>query len=221
MPKAYALFDFDGTLISGDSILWFCLYARRQGLCGAKDFWRGIWAGVRYLLGSYTAEESKKEALSFLRGYHRSELKQFSQGFCLDVLQPRLRKQGIAKLEELKQEGVEILLITASPSFYLEPLKTMLGITEVIGTRVDFDREEQATGQICGENCKGIQKPLRLAEYLAAAGERLDYERSYAYGDSASDMPMLALCEHKVGVTAKRKLKKQLKQIEGASLVRW
>ena len=34
---------------------------------------------------------------------------------------------------------------------------------------------------------------LRLAEYLAARGDRLDYDTSSSYGDSASDLNMLEL----------------------------
>ena len=47
------------------------------------------------------------------------------------------------------------LLLTASPSFYLEPLKTMLGVEAVIGTRMNVDDRERYTGDICGDNCGG------------------------------------------------------------------
>jgi len=221
MQKAYALFDFDGTILSGDSILLFCLYARKQGLCSPREFRRGVWAGVRYVLGLSTAEKSKRAALAFVRGHSQAKLSHISQAFYQEVLRPRLRGQALAQLESHRKDGVEILLITASPSFYLEPLKSDLGIQSVIGTRMDFDRNGNATGLICGENCKGLQKPLRLAEYLAATGDRLAYEKSYAYGDSASDMPMLALCAYKVGVNAKPGLKKKLRHAEGARFVRW
>ena len=220
MKKAYALFDFDGTLISGDSIWRFCWYAHSQGLCSFSALWQGVQAGVQYFFKRSTAEESKQAALAFLAGRNRAELAALSQSFCEKVLCPRLRKKAIAELEARKGEGAEVLLITASPAFYLEPMKGLLGITEVIGTRMDFDSEGKATG-LLGENCKGLQKPLRLAEYLAATDGRLDYESSYAYGDSASDMPMLALCGHKLGVNPKPELKKCLREAEGASLVRW
>ena len=31
------IFDFDGTLIKGDSIVRFCLYAYRKGLCSLRQ----------------------------------------------------------------------------------------------------------------------------------------------------------------------------------------
>ena len=221
MGKAYALFDFDGTLISGDSFMLLCIYARKKGLNSGVSFWKGIGAGIRYLLRLCGAKESKEAALSFLQGKSEKELQQLSADFCREVLRPRLRVQGLAELKARREAGAEVLLITASPAFYFEPLKDELGITEIIGTRMDMGQDGRATGRICGENCKGLQKPLRLAEYLAAVGERLDFSRSYGYGDSASDMPMLELCGHKVGVNVRRGLKKRLAKAEGARLVEW
>ena len=220
MQKSYALFDFDGTLISGDSFILFCQYAKKKGFCDQKAFLKSIWAGIRYLLGMVSATQSKQIALSFLKGHDLSALTALCEGFCTEILLPRVRPLGRTELAKHQAAGVEILLITASPSFYFEPLKAALGITEVIGTRVDFDADGKATGLI-GENCKGLQKPLRLAEYLAAKGYRLEYDTSYAYGDSASDMPMLELCKHKVGVNAKTKLARKLRLAEDATQVRW
>ncbi len=221
MRTAYALFDFDGTLIAGDSLVRFVLYARKRGLCSLKQLWRALGAGIRYGLNRISAEQSKMIALAFIQGHSEKELRELAEGFFQDVLRRRLRKKGLCALQERRQEGAALLLVTASPSFYLEPLKEALGFQEIIGTRMDFDQEGKATGFICGENCKGLQKPLRLAEYLAATGTRLEYAASYAYGDSPSDLPMLELCAHPIGVNAKGGLGKKLKQMEGGRLVRW
>jgi len=221
MRKSFALFDFDGTMIPGDSIFRFCLYAHRQGHMSRKQLWCGAWATIRYCLQLFTAEQCKMAALSFLAGMSHTELATLSLHFYQNELQPLLRPQALAALEKHRREGLTVLLITASPSFYLEPLKAEYGIEAVIATRMDVDATGVATGLICGENCKGIQKPLRLAEYLAATGERLDYETSYAYGNSGSDFPMLALCGHKVAVNGSRRLKKKLRNETGVEWVCW
>lgn len=221
MRKAYALFDFDGTLIKGDSIVRFCRYAHQKGLCSTRQLAGGAWASALYFLHLKSAEQSKMAALAFLKGRSERELSRFCQGFFHDELRPRLRKKGLAEIALRKTQGAQVLLVTASPSFYLAPLKRMLGLAEIIGTRMDVDESGCFTGLICGENCKGLQKPLRLAEYLAATGDRLDYESSYAYGDSASDAPMLHLCGHKVAVNPKQKLQNALKQAQGVAIVRW
>ncbi len=220
MRKTYALFDFDGTLIDGDSIVRFCHYAYRQGLCTKNQLAEGAGAAALYAVGLKTAEQSKMAALAFIVGKSEGELRALSSRFYREALRPRLRREGLVELEARRKSG-PVLLLTASPSFYLEPLKEELGLEAVIGTRMDMGPDGKATGLICGENCKGLQKPLRLAEYLAAQGDRLDYDTSYAYGDSLSDLPMLDLCGHKVAVNPGLKLRRKLENVEGAAFVRW
>ena len=149
------------------------------------------------------------------------EVEAFSMDFCLHVLAPQLYPEGLKALRQEQARGASVLLLTASPSFYLEPLKTMLGVEAVIGTRMNVDDRERYTGDICGDNCRGVQKPLRLAEYLAARGDRLDYDTSSAYGDSASDLNMLELCARQVGVNPKPKLRKALEGRKNAEIVHW
>ena len=69
-----------------------------------------------------------------------------------------------------------------------------------------------------GENYKGLQKPLRLASYLAAKRWELDWDASCAYGDSASDWPMLALTAHPTLVNPAGKVRKLHPD---AACVRW
>lgn len=221
MLKTYALFDFDGTLIRGDSILLLVMYARRKGLLTPAQLRSALWAAVRYGLRLTPAVRAKECALSFLAGRSAEEVETIVQAFYRDVLEPRLRPQGMEAIAHHRDTGHEVLLISASSTFYLEPLRARLGLTDIIGTRLDFDPSGTFTGRICGDNCRGVQKPLRLAEYLAAKGDRLDYDTSTAYGDSYGDLPMLHLCAHKVAVNPKHRLWRALQGVDGATRVQW
>ena len=220
MQKKYALFDFDGTLCKGDSIIQLCQFARKRRLCTRKQLLGGIGAAIRHKLGKLTIEQAKQQALVWMKGRSEMEMAAFAQLFCLEVLAPRFFPEGIATLQKEQQEGATVLLITASPSFYLMPLKDMLGVADVIGTRMDVDENGLYTSLV-GDNCRGLQKPLRLAEYLAAMGDRLDYETSTAYGNSTGDLPMLELCQSKVAVNPSRKMKRTLDEMENVTIVHW
>jgi HAD superfamily hydrolase (TIGR01490 family) len=220
MQKKYALFDFDGTLCRGDSIVPFCRYARKQKYATRRQLLAGVSAAIRFKLGRMTIEEAKAAALAWMKGRSLLEMEDLARRFCNDVLVPNFFPCGIAALQKEKAEGAAVLLITASPSFYLEPMKEILGVTDVIGTRLDVDPSGLYTGLV-GDNCRGLQKPLRLAEYLASKGERLDYDTSAAYGNSSGDIPMLQVCSRKVAVNPGKKMRKLLAQTENVTVVRW
>ncbi|MDD3334269.1 MAG: HAD-IB family hydrolase [Eubacteriales bacterium] len=220
MQKTYALFDFDGTLRHGDSIVSLCLFARKKGLCSVKMLLNGLTAALAYGLGLRTAEQAKATAMRWIRGMTVRQMETFAQEFCHTVLLPELYPEGLASLKAEKKRGAAILFITASPACYLEPLKKALGLEDIIGTRMALE-EDRYTGEICGDNCRGLQKPLRLAEYLAAKGDRLDYATSTAYGDSLSDLPMLELCAQAVAVNPKRRLLSGLANRSGVRVVAW
>lgn len=219
--QAFALFDFDGTLIKGDSIVLFLRFALHKGLAKRRDVLRALCAAVGYGLKLCSAEKSKARSLTFLKGHAVSEIRALSDAFASEVLIPRLRKQGAEEMRALKEKGAQVLLISASPDFYLESLRGALPLDDIIATRMDTGTDGMFTGLICGENCRGLQKPLRLAEYLASKGARLDFEQSCAYGDSYGDMPMLLLCKRRVLVCPKKKLVKAMTGASDVSVVMW
>ncbi len=221
MQKSYALFDFDGTLIPGDSIVLFLKYCRQRGWATGADVRAAGLAAARYCLHLETAEKAKMTALRFLKGKTAAEVDALAADFAREKLLPLLRPEGRKALEKARAEGKTVLLISASPSFYLEPLKKALPIDAILATRMDTGLDGVHTALMCGENCKGVQKPLRLAEWLAAQGDRLDYQSSVAYGDSKSDMPMLLVCARRVLVCPKRTLRRVMKGESGCERVSW
>ncbi len=220
MLRSYALMDFDGTLSRGDSILSFIPYAQKKGLCTRKQVRAGLWAALCYKLGLLSDHEAKQRAMSFMAGHGPDEVNRVVAAYYDEVLRPALFKDGLAEVRRLQSEGKTLVLVTASTGFYLEPLREVLGLSAILSTRMDTDENGVFTG-LQGDNCRGVQKPLRLAEYLAARGDRLDYDSSVAYGDSMSDLPLLKLCRRKVLVNPKPRLWRALHNDPDATIARW
>jgi len=210
----YAFFDFDGTLIRGDSIVRFCRFARKKGVAGPLALPRAGALAVLYGMRLISAERAKGGALAFLKGRTDAELASLADAFCRDELLPRLYPQGVEALRSHQARGARVWLVSASPAFYLEPLRDALGLDAIIATRFE-------EGRIAGRNCRGPEKVLRIAEVLAARGESVDYAASTAYGDSRGDAPMLRLCGGKRAVNPKRALLRELKNDDGVQIVRW
>lgn len=221
MQEPYALFDFDGTLIRGDSIISFCFYAVRKRLCSPLHLLKAGALGCLYGLKCISAEKSKQGALSFLKGKTEADVKKIAQGFANDVLIPNLYPEGVARIRQHQQNGVKVWLISASTAFYLQPVKEYLKLDGLIGTRMHVDENGVYSGLIDGHNCRGVEKTLRLAEVLAASDSMVDYAASYAYGDTAGDIPMLMLCQHKTAVNPRKKLTLGLEGADGVQTVRW
>ena len=219
--KSYAFFDFDGTLIKGDSIIRFCFYAYKNRLCSLGQLVHAGMMGVLYHCRLTTAEKSKQAALSFLAGRPRKEVEKIAKDFCTHELIPNLYPEGVEAIRRHRLEGTEVWLVSASTAFYLEPLKKHLRLTELIGTRMHVDEQGRYSGLIDGHNCRGVEKTLRIAEVLAAKGDMVDYAASHAYGDTAGDIPMLMLCEHKTAVNPRKKLVKGLQGADGVQFVNW
>ena len=79
MQKSYALFDFDGTLRKGDSIVSLCLYARRRKLCTTGQLLKGIAYAAGYGLHLCSAERAKAASLCWMKGRLVPEVEAFSK----------------------------------------------------------------------------------------------------------------------------------------------
>ncbi len=221
MLQTYALFDFDGTLIRGDSIIAFMRYVWKHKLCSLWDWVRFVVAGGLFTFGLISPKRAKEMALRFLKGHSREQYVHMAEDFCQTELIPRLYPQGMAALRRHQAASDQVLVISASPAFYLEPLVDMLGLTAVLGTRFETDEQGRFTGRIIGINCRGEEKPLRIQDYLDKTGGQLNADTSLAYGNSTHDLPMMRLCRRAYAVDPSRKLRSIAKQSEGITVVHW
>ena len=55
-----------------------------------------------------------------------------------------------------------VVVVSASTSLYMDLLPEFMPVDDVLSTSCPFDEEGQYTGLV-GENCWGVQKPLRIA----------------------------------------------------------
>ena len=182
-----ALFDFDGTISSRDSFLLFMWYAERAGLI--RTCFSKIPQIILYKLNAYPNQKLKETFLKqVFTGKFLGDLQTVSEKYCRDVV-PKILRPGFHKaLAWHRERGDEIVVVTATPAFILEPWCRMHGIG-IIGTEVQTDWKGRLTGKIIGRNCMGEEKVSRVKELY----DLEEYDDLFAYGDTASDLPMLGL----------------------------
>jgi phosphatidylglycerophosphatase C len=183
-----AAFDFDGTLSRRDSFLPFL-----QKVCGAQRLYRALArsgpALSRMAVGRADRDAVKDALLvRLLAGHPADELAEQGTAYAAFLRSSdRLRPDTLGRAREHLERGHRVVLVSASPSVYLEPLAHDLGFEAALATRLEVDEHGRITGRMLGGNCRGPEKVARLEAWLAGARPPL-----YAYGNSSGDRELLA-----------------------------
>lgn len=201
MTKPLAIFDFDGTMISGDSIIRYTAYAMRRGYEPWRNIIPRLWQGLKAVCGLMSATEGKSRALSFLARMSREEQNEFNRAFCRDILMPRIFPKAMERMEAHRREGLRILLVSASPDAYISHLKDFLPVDAIIASPTD------ERGRV-SSSTRGEEKVRRVREWAAGQDTQIDWAGSFSYGNSANDLPVMRLTGHPVCVNPSRRMKK-------------
>lgn len=215
-PTAFAFFDFDDTLARGDSILPYLLFCIRRGLAPKRQLFRAALAFLRWKLQPSTGRAAKETTLSFIAGHTVEEMDEVARDFFRESQQKRFFAQGVRQLEEHRRNGVTTVIVSASSDVYMRVLPEFMPVDHVISTTCEVSNGRY-TGKV-GKNCKGEEKVRRINEWLDAKGLAIDSGRSFGYGDSPSDAPMLLLTASPRPVNPKKKL---LRRIPDGTVCRW
>ncbi len=194
-----AFFDLDRTLIAGASLFSFARAARDAGLIRASDLAGDAVRALRFGVGGETDDTSasvRERILAGVGGKRQSDLVALNETVLPELL-AKIRPEARAVLEQHKAAGRQTYIASASPIEIVEPLAAALGMTGGIGTRGEVV-DGIYTGRLDGPFCHGAGKAEAIASLAAERG--IDLDDSFAYSDSANDIPMLELVGNAVAV---------------------
>ena len=198
-PRGAAFFDLDRTLMAGSSGFHWARAAYRAGLLSRRQMAADAWANVQFRLRGSTDEgtEAVKARLGkWLDGRRVVDLQRLSPGVLAGVL-PRLYPQMLQVAYDHQDAGRPVYICTAASQGTADMLAHVLGFDGAAGSGLQA-RDGVYTGRFEGPFCYHEGKPARMRQ-LAQADD-LDLVASYAYSDSASDIPMLRAVGHPVAV---------------------
>lgn len=201
-----AIFDLDGTLARGDTFLPYLLGRLRR----APVRWHRmpeLAAAVALFQAGRRSNAWLKSAFlrAILGGDTRGDLAPFTAAFVDRLVRTGLRRQGLAVLAEQRAAGRCIVLATASPDLYVEPLAARLGVDRIVCTRLAYDSAGRITGGLDGANCHGAEKRARIEQLVA---RQVLPRPLHVFSDHHADLPLFALADHGTAVCPTRPLQR-------------
>jgi phosphatidylglycerophosphatase C len=188
-----AAFDFDGTLTRGGSVWQFLVYIAGRGRVleeGIRELPKLALAAV---VGGKANDVAKQGLFSrLLAGRDNDTVSKQANEFGLLHFRRRARLEITDRLRWHIDQGHRVVIVSASPELYLEPVAKELGVDGLIGTRLEVGHDGKLTGSYDGLNCRGAEKARRLREWIdesVSSSETKPFV--WAYGNSAGDLQML------------------------------
>ena len=191
--RTVAVFDFDGTLTRRDTLLPFL--RRTYGVPNTSRALLATSLLIARGLVTGTDRDAAKEALlrRLLAGQEVSTLAAAAETFADVVVDKGLRPAVLERVQWHATSGHELVIVTASPELYVEPVGRRLGFNAVLGTRLEVGATGRLTGRLIGRNCRGPEKVERLERWLAGGRESVTV---HSYGDSSGDRELLAFADY-------------------------
>lgn len=187
-----AAFDFDGTLTRRDSLFPFLRFV--SGFAGfTENLLRVLPDLCRYAIGRLDRQDVKEAVLRrFIAGKSRCDLSEFGRKFSEEKISRMLCKEGMDRLRWHQRQGHRCILVSASLDVYLEHWSYVHRFDGLACSRLDYDSDGRATGELRGANCRGVEKVRRLYDIVDAQ----TVTELYAYGDSSGDRELLSVADH-------------------------
>jgi HAD superfamily hydrolase (TIGR01490 family) len=194
-----AFFDLDRTIISGSSVFTLGWVAYRNGFVPTRDLLKDALGAVAFRLTGASDDKTeavKERVLQAIGGVKLSTLEQLA-----DDIIPRLlsdvRREARGLIDLHTDAGRDTYIVSASPVEIVTRFAAEMEMTGGLGT-VSEIVDGVYTGELAEPFCYGEGKAVAIRKIADEQG--YDLAGSYAYTDSAGDLPMLDIVGHPVAV---------------------
>lgn len=207
MKNKIALFDFCDTLVdfqTGDAFIDFI----RENTNKKRAF---IFEKIRLLLIKMKFFSvlnrllpknnwHKKLKLFQLKGYTKSEIEYLSLLYYTERIKPHFITKIIQELQQYKEKGYLIYIISGGFSDYIIHFCKEFGINKPIATNIKY-QNGICLGIIDGIDCMHAAKIDKIKNIIDLSN--INLEQSVAYSDSITDLPLLTIVKNGVVVSKK------------------
>ena len=195
---ALAIFDLDHTLLAGDSDhAWGQFLVDKEIVDPEHHKKQNDYFYERYKAGSLDIHEYLAFALKPLSKQPLARMLALREEFLKHRILPLVTEKARQLIQQHKEQGDDLLIITATNAFVTRPIGTLLGIDQLIAPEPEVIDGEYSGG-IVGIPSFQHGKVIRLNDWLQAHGK--DLQGSWFYSDSHNDLPLLEKVDNPVAV---------------------
>ncbi len=185
MALQLSLYDFDGTIYQGDATRDFWIYCIKKY---KRQFYKvpsQLWMMLLWQMGWCETEKVKEKAMCLVYWDHVArDVSDFWASH-----HTRIFPWVHDAIREDQTQQRTVICISASPNFLLQPMVKVLGMDDLICSRMH-------EGRMIGKNCKGQEKLARLKAW--AKGR--PFQVCKMASDSTWDLPLYNIAEEKIWV---------------------
>ena len=191
-----AFYDVDGTLIKINIVHAFAFYAARHASI-AESTRRTLQTALSIPV-FWAADKLSRKWFNeiFYRSYQgasEDRLVVLADELFEDVIKPNIYPRAKDLIDESRRAGCRQVLLSGALDFTMRPLARYLGVDDLIANQLEFV-DNYATGKLKKPFVAGATKADIMRTYAKQHG--VDLAESWAYTDSFSDYPMLAVVGH-------------------------
>ncbi len=215
-----AFFDLDKTVIAKASIMAFARDFQREGLLTRRTMARGLWLQLVYVhvgAGSRKLTRVRQSVLAVTRGWDQAHVRRVVGEKLSSAIDPITFSEAKELIAAHRQSGRMVYLVSAAPVEIVDPVARHLGAHGAVASVARVGSDGRYTGDL-ERYAYGREKAAQIRDL--AGREGLDLAASFAYTDSATDLPMLEAVGHPVAVNPDRALRR-IAQIRGWEVLRF
>ena len=208
-PKTrIALFDLDHTLLPIDSDYSWGVFTQDIGWTDPVAFKeRNDEFFEHYKAGTLDIHDYVRFATEAVRLRGPAEAQAAQERFMRTVIGPAIRPEALALVRQHREQGDELVIVTATNDFITRPIARAFGVEELIAVELARGTDGWITGEISGVPSAREGKVERVAQWLAARGLAWDGVEATFYSDSINDLALLEKVDHPVATNPDTRLR--------------
>lgn len=199
-----AAFDLDKTLLKDNSSYRFARFLYRKKYLSFFSLLFIIFNKLLYELGFLSLSRLHHLAFNVLfRGYSLLVIQRCVTDFLKEEFDLLIYEPVLKKLKQAQDNGDIVVILSSSPTFLVEPIAALFGVTECKATQYAIDKDQKfchIAYLMLGDDKANFIEVLQRKHNFARSGV-------VAYSDSIDDLPFLLIAGVAIGVNPDKKLR--------------